>query len=43
MGEVGKIGAGVPTVGEERTQRRISHSEPPQTRMGCTGCCARAV
>jgi hypothetical protein len=28
-GAVGNIGVGVPTVGEERSQRRISRSEPP--------------
>jgi hypothetical protein len=28
MGKIGKIGVGVPTVGEERSQRRISRSEP---------------
>ena len=29
MGQVGKIGVGMPTVGEERSQKRISRSEPP--------------
>ena len=28
-GAVGNIGVGVPTVGEERSQRRISRLEPP--------------
>jgi hypothetical protein len=34
---------GVPAVGEERSQWRIAPSEPPETRIGCTGCHARAV
>lgn len=40
---VENIGAGVPAVGEERSQWRIAPSEPPETRIGCTGCHARAV
>jgi len=42
-GAVGKFGAGVPAVGEERSQWRMAPSEPPDTRMGCTGCQARAI
>jgi hypothetical protein len=41
-GGVGKFG-GVPAVGAERSQWRMAPSEPPETRMGCTGCHARAV
>ena len=33
----------VPAVGEERSQWGIVLLEPPETRMGCTGCHARAV
>ena len=40
---VENIGVGVPAVGEERSQWRIAPSEPPDTRIGCTGCHARAV
>ena len=40
-GGVGKFG-GVPAVGEEKSQWRIAPSEPPETRMQCTGCHARA-
>jgi hypothetical protein len=36
-------GVDVPAVGEERSQWRIAPSEPPETRIGCTGCHARAV
>jgi hypothetical protein len=38
-----KFGVGVPAVGEERSQQRRAPSEPPGTRIGCTGCHARAV
>ena len=41
-GAVGYFG-GVPAVGEERSQWRIAPSEPPETRIRCTGCNARAV
>jgi hypothetical protein len=41
-GAVGYFG-GVPAVGEEESQWRIAPSEPPETRIGCTGCHARAV
>ncbi len=41
--EAENIGAGMLAVGEERSQWRIAPSEPPETRMGCTGCHARAV
>ena len=37
------IGVVVPAVGEKGSQWRIAPSEPPETRMGCTGCHARAV
>ena len=38
------IGVGVPAVGEERSQWRMAPSEePPETRIGCTECHARAV
>ena len=37
------IGVGVPAVGEERSQWRMAPSEPPETRIGCTGCHTRAV
>jgi hypothetical protein len=40
---VGNIGVSVPAVGEERSQLRIAPSEPPETRIGCMGCHARAV
>jgi len=40
---VEKIGVDVLGVGEERSQWRIAPSEPPETRIGCTGCHARAV
>ena len=40
---VGNGGAGVPGVGEERSQWRMAPSEPPETRMGWTGCHANAV
>ena len=40
---VENIGVGVPGAGEERSQWRIAPSEPPETRIGCTGCHARAV
>ena len=40
---VENIGVGVPAVGEDRSQWRIAPSEPPETRIGCTGCHARAV
>jgi hypothetical protein len=40
---VENLGVGVPAVGEERSQWRIAPSEPPETRIGCTGCHARAV
>jgi hypothetical protein len=33
---VGKIGVGMLTVEEERSQRRTSPSKPPERRMGCT-------
>jgi hypothetical protein len=33
----------VPGVGEERSQWRMAPSEPPETRMGWTGCHANAV
>lgn len=39
---VGNIGVDVPGVGEERSQWRMAPSEPPETRMGCTGCHAKA-
>ena len=39
---VENIGVGVPGAGEERSQWRIAPSEPPETRIGCTGCHARA-
>jgi hypothetical protein len=42
-GAVENIGAGVPAVGEERSQWRIAPSEPPETRIGCTGCHASDV
>jgi hypothetical protein len=41
-GAVGYFG-GVPAVGEERCQWRIMPSEPPETRIRCTGCHAKAV
>jgi hypothetical protein len=41
-GGVGTFG-GVPAVGEERSQWRIEPSEPPEMRMGYTGCHARAI
>ena len=41
-GVVGYFG-GVPAVGEERSQWRIAPSEPPETRIRCTGCHARAI
>ncbi len=37
----GKVG--VPAVGEERSQWRMAPSEPPETRIGWTGCHASAV
>jgi len=37
-GSVGITGAGVPGVGEERSQWVMEPSEPPDRRMGCTGC-----
>jgi hypothetical protein len=41
-GVVGYFG-GVPAVGEERSQWRIAPSDRPETRIGCTGCHARAA
>jgi hypothetical protein len=41
-GAVAYLG-GVPAVGEERSQWRIAPSEPPETRIRCTECHARAV
>jgi hypothetical protein len=41
VGNVGEVG--VPGVGEERSQWRMAPSEPPETRMGWTGCHANAV
>ena len=35
--------AGVPAVGEDRSQWRMAPSEPPETRMGWTGCHASAI
>jgi hypothetical protein len=40
---VRNIGVSVPAVGEERSQLRIVPSKPLETRIGCTGCHARAV
>ena len=41
-GVVGKFG-GVPAVSGERSQWRMAPSEPPETRIGWTGCHASAV
>jgi hypothetical protein len=43
VGPEGKFGMGVPAVGEERSQWRMAPSEPPETRIGWTGCHASAV
>jgi hypothetical protein len=41
VGNGGEVG--VPGVGEERSQWRMAPSEPPETKMGWTGCHANAV
>jgi hypothetical protein len=40
---VGSVGVGILAAGEERSQWRMAPSEPPETRMGWTGCHANAV
>jgi hypothetical protein len=44
-GEVAAVDddGGVPAVREERSQWGIALLEPPEMRMGCTGCHARTV
>jgi hypothetical protein len=37
------LGVGVQAVGEERSQWRMAPSEPPETRIGWTGCHANAI
>ena len=39
----GVVGAGVPAVGEERSQWKMEPSELPGTRTGCMRCHARAI